>query len=126
MENINNTIEEYFEALNRLINNKPLNVPTNSKINKDMVALEAGRKRGSIKKSREVFAELIESIENASKRKNAPQREIEQKVNQLRTEKEKYKNLYLEALNRELMLIEKINSPEKQGGNSANNKLYNS
>ena len=126
MENINNTLEEYFEALNRLINNKPINVPMNSKINKDIVALEAGRKRGSIKKSREVFAELIESIENASKNKNAPQREIEQKVKKLRTEKEKYRNLYFEALNRELMLIEKINNLEKQGGNSANNKLYNS
>jgi hypothetical protein len=50
MENINSTLEECFQALERLIKNRPINVPMNSKINKDTVALEAGRKRGSIKK----------------------------------------------------------------------------
>jgi hypothetical protein len=33
-----------------------------SKVNNDNVALEAGRKRGSIKKSRESFLELIGEI----------------------------------------------------------------
>ena len=70
VENINKTLEEYYEALNRLINNNPVNVPKDTKINKDTVALEAGRKRGSIKKSREVFSELIEAIEKASEEKS--------------------------------------------------------
>lgn len=47
---MNETLEEYFDALERLKSNQPINVPKNSKINNDTVALEAGRKRGSIKK----------------------------------------------------------------------------
>ena len=128
MENINKTIQEYFEALNRLVNNEAINVPINFKINKDTVALEAGRKRGSIKKSREVFAELIEAIEKASNHQNAPQKEIEQKMSKLKADKKQYKQLYLDALNRELMFIEKINSLEKEikkkGINFANNGSY--
>ena len=43
-------IDEYYKALDRLIQNKPINVPIGTKINNDTVALEAGRKRGSLKK----------------------------------------------------------------------------
>lgn len=59
-------LENYMAALQRLISGKPQNVPKGSAINKDTVALEAGRKRGSIKKSREEHAELIEAIEAAA------------------------------------------------------------
>lgn len=59
-------INEYREALQRLIANKPINIPTNSAINKDTVALEAGRKRGSIKKSRTEHTQLISEIEAAA------------------------------------------------------------
>ncbi len=59
-------INEYREALQRLISNKPINIPKNSAINKDSVALEAGRKRGSIKKSRAEHAQLISEIEAAT------------------------------------------------------------
>lgn len=58
-------INEYRAALQRLISNKPLNLPKGSSINKDTVALEAGRKRGSIKKSRAEHAQLITEIEAA-------------------------------------------------------------
>mgnify|MGYP006900717094 CR=1 FL=1 len=47
---MNDTLQEYFDALDRLKSNNPTNVPKGSKINNDTVALEAGRKRGSIKK----------------------------------------------------------------------------
>ncbi len=59
-------LENYRGALSRLIEGKPHIVPKGSAINKDTVALEAGRKRGSIKKSREEHAELIIAIEAAS------------------------------------------------------------
>jgi ribosomal protein S10 len=49
------SIEEYFLALERIKNNKPIRIQKGSRINKDTVALEAGRERGSIKKSREQF-----------------------------------------------------------------------
>ena len=90
VENINKTLEEYYEALNRLINNNPVNVPKDTKINKDTVALEAGRKRGSIKKSREVFSELIEAIEKASEEKS---KSTSQHIEQITKFKDKMNNL---------------------------------
>ena len=58
-----NAIDEYYAALERLKANKPIILPKGSAINNDTVAMEAGRKRGSIKKSR--HAALIEAIELA-------------------------------------------------------------
>ncbi|WP_325950310.1 hypothetical protein [Pseudomonas putida] len=59
-------IDDYRSALNRLKINKPLILPKGSAINKDTVALEAGRKRGSIKKSRDEHTDLIAEIEAAA------------------------------------------------------------
>lgn len=56
-------LNEYYAALERLKVNKPTVLAKGSAINNDTVALEAGRKRGSIKKSR--HAALIEAIELA-------------------------------------------------------------
>jgi ribulose kinase len=113
VENINKTLEEYYEALNRLIDNNPINVPKNSKINKDTVALEAGRKRGSIKKSREVFLDLIEAIEKASEDKSKSTSQHIEQITKLKDKINNYKHLYEEALNRELMYLERINELEK-------------
>ncbi|GEM_PF-1493371 len=59
------TVKEYFAALERLKQNKPERIEKGSQINKDTVALEAGRKRGSIR-NRHGFETLIEAIETAS------------------------------------------------------------
>jgi hypothetical protein len=59
-------LENYRAALCRLIENKPQVVPKGSAINKDTVALEAGRKRGSIKNSRAANTSLIAEIEAAA------------------------------------------------------------
>jgi len=59
------TVKEYFAALERLKQNKPERLAKGSEINKDTVALEAGRKRGSIR-NRPGFEALIESIATAS------------------------------------------------------------
>lgn len=59
-------VDNYLAALHRLIEGRPKNVPKGSAINKDTVALEAGRKRGSIKKSRADNADLIAEIEAAA------------------------------------------------------------
>lgn len=64
-------LENYRAALHRLMNGRPQIVPKGSAINKDTVALEAGRKRGSIKKSRAENAELIAEIEAAAANQNA-------------------------------------------------------
>jgi len=125
---MNYTLQEYFEALKRLKSNKPINIPKNSKINNDSVALEAGRKRGSIKKSREIFSELIESINNASRESTSKYDKLESKLFKLKKDVEKYKEMYEKALNRELMYLERINELEKQlkkkNSQSLNNKFY--
>ncbi|WP_406833873.1 hypothetical protein [Pseudomonas asiatica] len=59
-------MDEYRAALQRLVSNNTINLPKNSSINKDTVALEAGRKRGSIKKSRKEHAQLILEITAAA------------------------------------------------------------
>lgn len=59
------TVKEYFAALERLKQNQPDRIEKGSEINKDTVALEAGRKRGSIR-NRPGFEMLIEAIATAS------------------------------------------------------------
>lgn len=59
------TVKEYFAALERLKQNKPERVEKGSEINKDTVALEAGRKRGSIR-NRPGFETLLEAIATAA------------------------------------------------------------
>jgi len=109
-----NTLDQYYAAFERLKNNNPINIPKNSKINNDTVALETGKKRGTIKKSREIFIGLIEDIEEYNKQKNEPLIQYETKIKKYKTEVKKYKELYEEALNRELMLLEKLNEFEKE------------
>lgn len=63
---ISSTVKEYLQALERLKKNKPERLTKGSPINKDTVALEAGRKRGSIR-NRPGFEALIEEIGKASR-----------------------------------------------------------
>ncbi|MCG3703810.1 hypothetical protein L5F68_05620 [Aliarcobacter butzleri] len=107
-----NTLDDYYKALERLINNKPINVPKNTKINNDTVALEAGRKRGSIKKSREIFADLLIKINEYSKNNNTEYKELQDKIFKFKNKALVYQELYENALNRELMLIERIKELE--------------
>ncbi|MBL5825693.1 hypothetical protein [Serratia fonticola] len=57
--------DNYYSALQRLKRNKPEVLPKDSLINKDTVALEAGRKRGSIREHRGMD-DLIAAIAVAS------------------------------------------------------------
>lgn len=59
-------LAEYFDALARLKAGKSVKVPKGTKITNDAVALEAGRGKGSIKKSRQVFTELIQAVNAAA------------------------------------------------------------
>ena len=93
---------EYFSALERLSKNVPIRVASGSRISKDTVALEAGRGRGSIKKSRSQFVDLIEAIERAAvKNKNIS----EGGDNSISEEARKYRELYEAALVREVSLL---------------------
>lgn len=103
------TIQEYFDSLERLKINKPINIPLSSPINKDTVALESGRKRGAIKKSRPMFKELVDAIDKEEIKIKKP------RINAVKAkeEAETNKRLYEEALARELMYLERINELEK-------------
>lgn len=60
-----NALDQYFMALERLMAGRPINISKGYKITNSSVALEAGRSKGSIKKSRVMFHALIAAIELA-------------------------------------------------------------
>lgn len=119
---MNQPLDDYFEALNRLKAGTPLRVPADSRITNDAVALEAGRGKGSIKKSRPIFADLIAAIDAAAG-------EQVQVVNKDKTALEKAKQETAEArqaldaaLAREVSLLNELYELKKQlaaltGGN---------
>ena len=88
-----NTVKEYFAALERLKKNAPLNVHKGSPINKDQVALEAGRKRGTIR-NRPGFERLIAEIESAS--------ELPPPIKKKRTQSNPNQSAKIEQLERDL------------------------
>ena len=99
-------LNEYYVALERLKANKPTVLPKGSAINNDTVALEAGRKRGSIKRSR--YAALVEAIEFAAQ-------EVGQNVLSPTQQVEKAKNKSVKSDYEQLKedyekLLEKANS----------------
>ncbi|OQW70584.1 MAG: hypothetical protein BVN34_00950 [Proteobacteria bacterium ST_bin12] len=106
-------LDDYWLALDRLKKNKPLILPKNSLINKDTVALEAGRKRGSIKKSRSNFNELILAIQLAAELTPNASKDLKCQLENVRTQKDNYRDFYHQSLNRELMLIERLAQLEK-------------
>ena len=87
-------LSEYYAALERLKANKPTILPKGSAINNDTVALEAGRKRGSIKKSRHVA--LVEAIEQAKTKTKAVKSDYEQLKEDYEKLLEKVNSLLLE------------------------------
>ena len=86
---------DYYAALERLKANKPIILPKGSAINNDTVALEAGRKRGSIKKSR--HAALVQAIELAAQQAGqnvlSPTQQIEQAKSKTKAVKSDYEQL---------------------------------
>lgn len=103
---------EYFEALERLKSGRPVRVPRDTKITNDSVALEAGRSKGSIKRSRDIFAELIEAIDEAMAAQARPRQEDRTKAMEAKAKAQSYRAAYEDSLAREVMLIEKIDQLE--------------
>ena len=88
-------LNDYYAALERLKANKPTILPKGSAINNDTVALEAGRKRGSIKKSR--HAALVEAIEQAAQQVGqnflSPTQQVEKAKSKTKSVKSDYEQL---------------------------------
>lgn len=107
--------KEYYEALDRLIRNKPINVPQGSKINNDSVALEAGRLRGAIKNKR--YPTLCTVIKAAAEnQKETPLQQTQRMRDFYKAQRDEYKELLGKALGRELMLVDRLKELESKFG----------
>lgn len=101
-------LNDYYAALERLKANKPTILPKGSAINNDTVALEAGRKRGSIKKSRHTgLVQVIElAAQEAGQNVLSPTQQIEQAKSKTKAVKSAYEQLREDYEK----LLEKVNS----------------
>jgi len=109
-----NSLKEYFEALERIITDTPLHVPKGAKITNDSVAIEAGRKKGSIKKSRDNFSNLIAAIKLAAEEQNKKSSNIQDKLNSTKIKAAQYRTDLEAALARELSLLYEVYELKKQ------------
>lgn len=101
-------LNEYYAALERLKANKPIILPKGSAINNDTVALEAGRKRGSIKKSRHTA--LVEAIDLAAREAGQNVPSPAQQVVKAKTKTKAVKSDYEQLKEDYEKLLEKCNS----------------
>jgi hypothetical protein len=104
---MSDALNDYYAALARLKQRK-------AKINNDTVALEAGRRKGSIKKSRTQFAALILDIEEAQAKVVRPEVVMADRLNQ---EKDNVKDKQCQldaAMSRELALVREVFSLRKE------------
>jgi len=101
-------LKDYFEALERLKRGKPVNVPKGTKITNDSVSLEAGRKKGTIKKARPIFSDLIEAINEAAKVETKPGDEMRSRLDEAKAQAARYRGLWEEALAREVSLVKQL------------------
>lgn len=107
---------QYFMALHRLVEGKPIRVEAGTKITMTAVSLEAGKSAGSIKKQRPIYTELIKEIKRYSleqEQKEKPAKKMEENIRHWKSEAEKWKNLYHQSLAREVMLLHQLDEIEQ-------------
>lgn len=119
---MSNSITEYFEALERLRTNRSIRMPKNTKITNDSVSVEAGRGKGSIKKSRSTFQELITAIDQAAVEQSKPADVLSEKLEKAKSSATQYREQLDAALAREVSLLRELYAVKKQlavltGGN---------
>lgn len=109
---------EYFDALQRLQQGKPERIEKGSPINKDNVAKEAGRARGSIR-DRPGFEDLLTAIETAQKQQprrrsslNEKERihRLNEKLYRLEQENNRLKSRYMSLLYLNLEMAKKLHA----------------
>jgi hypothetical protein len=110
----NNTVSDYFDALNRIKEGKPIHVNKHIKISNDAVAVEAGRKKGSIKKSRGAFADLILAIDSAAAEQAQGENNLSKSVEKFREKAEQYRSELEAALAREVSLLYELYETKKK------------
>ncbi|ALX12001.1 hypothetical protein P350_10835 [Burkholderia cepacia JBK9] len=106
-------LQEYFAALERLKNGDVLHVRKGTKITNNAVALEAGRGKGSIKKSRAIFSDLISAIEAATDEQSKKDQSKE-KLGRATDLMRKYRKELDDALEREASLLNQVYELKKE------------
>jgi hypothetical protein len=94
-------LDAYYAALERL-------KKRGAKINNDTVAIEAGNRKGSIKRSRAVFLDLIAAIDAAALEIAEKRAEPKAKITQLMDEKKSLRQLLDESIEREINLLDEV------------------
>jgi hypothetical protein len=107
-------LDDYFAALERLKKGRPNIVPKGTKINNDWVALEAGRKNCSIKKSRAVHADLIKAIDEAATEQAKPKNEQKERLDKAKNSAGHYRLQLEAALVREISLLYELYETKKE------------
>lgn len=107
-------LAEYFEALERIKAGRPTKVPKGSKITNDAVALEAGRGKGSIKKSRAVFADLIKTIDEAAEKQSSHSNQQKQQLDKAKSTSDDYRLKFEAAIAREISLLNELYAVKKE------------
>jgi len=105
--------QEFRDAKIRIQKNQPINVSKGSRLSLDMVSLEAGRQKGSIRRSRypSLYNEIIQEMEEVLE---TPLQMSQRKRNDYKKQRDHYKSLLGKALGRELLLIERMKELEKE------------
>lgn len=114
-------LQDLYNALLRLVDNTPERVPKGTKISRSAVALEAGKDSSLIKSDREIYEHLIADIEHyaalqkeKSAKKNGQVAELKARIAKLRSEAERFEDLWKAALARELFLLDQIDEYEQR------------
>jgi hypothetical protein len=105
---------EYFAALERIKKGRPEIVPKGIRITNDAVALEAGRGKGSIKKSREVFADLIRAIEQSAIEQIKPKNDQKERMNRVKSTADQLRRDFEASLAREISLLNELYITKKK------------
>jgi predicted nuclease with TOPRIM domain len=114
-------LQDLYDALLRLVDNKPMRIGKGFKISLRTVALEAGKDPSLIRKDRDIYDHLIADIEHyaalqkeKSAKKNGQVAELKARIAQLRNEAERFEDLWKAALARELFLLEQLDEYEQR------------
>ena len=105
---MNDAMTDYYAALERLKNRKGV------RINNDTVAIEAGRKKGSIKNSRPQFTGLIAAIDAANAVVGRPKLELTERLNRAKGDVKELQAQLDESMARELALLRQVFSLRKE------------
>jgi len=107
------SLDDYFAALERLKKGRPDILSKGTKITNDAVALEAGRGKGSIKKSRPVFTDLIQAIDAAAAEQSKPKNEQKVRLNKAKSTADQVRRDLEAALAREISLLHELYEVKK-------------